>query len=69
MTRAAHGLTNRASETLLDLMRVPGLAGHEQPVARFMRERMRPFADEVREDRFGNVIATLHGVRTPRRRW
>jgi putative aminopeptidase len=61
MTRAAHGLTNRASETLLDLMRVPGLAGHEQPVARFMRERMRPFADEVREDRLGNVIATLRG--------
>jgi putative aminopeptidase len=46
---------------LFELMRLPGLAGHEQGVAAFMSERMRPYADEVREDRLGNVIATLHG--------
>jgi putative aminopeptidase len=46
---------------LFELMRLPGLAGHEQGVAAFMSERMRPHADEVREDRLGNVIATLHG--------
>jgi putative aminopeptidase len=51
----------RRTALLFELMRLPGLSGHEQPVARFMRERMRPFADEVREDRLGNVIATLRG--------
>ena len=52
----------RRLETLFELMRVPGLAGHEQGVAAFMRERMRPYADELREDRLGNVIATLRGI-------
>ena len=50
-----------AVDTLLELMRLPGLAGHEQRVAAFMIERMRPYADEVREDRLGNVIASLTG--------
>jgi putative aminopeptidase len=59
--RSPEDLRQRRRALLFDLMRVPGLAGHEQPVARFMRERMRPFADEVREDRLGNVIATLRG--------
>jgi putative aminopeptidase len=54
-------LRPEAVETLLQLMRLPGLAGHEQGVAAFMSERMRPYADEVREDRLGNVIATLRG--------
>jgi putative aminopeptidase len=54
-------LRPEAVETLLQLMRLPGLAGHEQGVAAFMGERMRPYADEVREDRLGNVIATLRG--------
>ncbi|MEX2536625.1 MAG: M42 family metallopeptidase [Trueperaceae bacterium] len=47
---------------LFDLMRLPGLAGHEQQVATFMTEQMRPLADEVREDRLGNVIATVEGT-------
>jgi putative aminopeptidase len=58
---AGGALRPEAVETLLQLMRLPGLAGHEQGVAAFMSERMRPYADEVREDRLGNVIATLHG--------
>lgn len=33
----------------------------EQAVVRLMRERLRPFADEVTVDPFGNVIATRHG--------
>ncbi len=52
---------NRRIDTLFDLMRLPGLAGHEQAVAAFMQERMRPLSDEVREDRLGNVIATVRG--------
>ena len=54
-------LRAEAIDDLLQLMRLPGLAGHEQGVAAFMRERMRPYADELREDRLGNVIATLRG--------
>ena len=57
----ANETRQRRLETLLELMRLPGLAGHEQLVAAFMRERMQPYADELREDRLGNVIATLHG--------
>jgi putative aminopeptidase len=55
-------LRPEAIDDLLHLMRLPGLAGHEQGVAAFMRERMRPLADEVREDRLGNVIATVRGT-------
>jgi putative aminopeptidase len=57
----ARALHPDAVEDLLQLMRLPGLAGHEQGVAAFMQERMRPLADEVREDRLGNVIATVRG--------
>ena len=57
----ARALRPDALEDLLQLMRLPGLAGHEQGVAAFMQERMRPLADEVREDRLGNVIATVRG--------
>jgi putative aminopeptidase len=66
MTDGASGrgreLRPEAIDDLLHLMRLPGLAGHEQGVAAFMRERMRPLADEVREDRLGNVIATVRGT-------
>jgi putative aminopeptidase len=54
-------LRAEAVETLLTLMRLPGLAGHEQRVAAFVRERLREHVEEVREDRLGNVIATLPG--------
>jgi putative aminopeptidase FrvX len=57
----ARALRPEAVEDLLHLMRLPGLAGHEQGVAAFMHERMRPLADEAREDRLGNVIATVRG--------
>ncbi|MEX2541694.1 MAG: M42 family metallopeptidase [Trueperaceae bacterium] len=52
---------DRRSTLLFDLMRLQGLAGHEQRVASFMADNMQPFADEVREDRLGNVIATVNG--------
>ena len=58
---STHEPRERRAGLLFDLMRLPGLAGHEQGVAAFMRERMHPYADEMREDRLGNVIATLHG--------
>jgi putative aminopeptidase FrvX len=57
----SRSLSDAAVGELLDLMRLPGLAGHEQPVAAYLRERFLPLADEVRTDTLGNLIATVHG--------
>ncbi|MEX2541710.1 MAG: M42 family metallopeptidase [Trueperaceae bacterium] len=53
-----------SDEALTDfqtLATLPGLAGHEQRVASFMSEKMRPHADNVYTDTLGNVIATVNG--------
>jgi putative aminopeptidase len=54
-------LSDQATNELLDLMRLPGLAGHEQAVAAYLRERFEPLADEIHHDTLGNLTATLHG--------
>jgi putative aminopeptidase FrvX len=46
---------------LTDLVTLPGLSGHEEPVARFIRESFRNLGATVRTDRVGNVIVTLVG--------
>jgi endoglucanase len=48
-------------DLLAELARQPGVSGMEQAVVRLMRDRLRPFADEISVDSFGNVIATRHG--------
>lgn len=47
--------------TLEQLTAIPGLAGHEQRVARFMRSQMEPNASSISTDALGNVIATVEG--------
>ncbi|MBL7224212.1 MAG: M42 family metallopeptidase [Candidatus Brocadiae bacterium] len=42
------------------LMTTPSPSGFEQPAQKLMRERMKPFADSVRTDVHGNVIAALN---------
>jgi endoglucanase len=42
------------------LMVTPSPSGYEQPAQKLMRERMGPFADHVRTDVHGNVIAALN---------
>ncbi len=42
------------------LVATPSPSGYEQPAQRLMRERMAKFADEVRTDVHGNVIAVLN---------
>jgi len=42
------------------LMVTPSPSGYEQPAQKLMRERMAPFADEVRTDVHGNVIAVAN---------
>ena len=42
------------------LMVTPSPSGYEQPAQKLMRERMKPFADDVATDVHGNVIAALN---------
>jgi len=44
----------------------PSVSGFEQPVARIIRERMKPFADKITTDVHGNTIVTLNPKGNPR---
>jgi putative aminopeptidase FrvX len=53
----------RESLTFLrDLVEAPSPSGYEQPAAAVFREYVTPFADEVRTDVMGSVVATLAGT-------
>lgn len=45
---------------LEQLVTTPSPSGYEQPGQKLMRERMKEFADDVRTDVHGNVIASLN---------
>jgi tetrahedral aminopeptidase len=51
---------------LKDLLLTPSPSGFERPIQEVVRTWARPFADEVRTDRHGNVIAVLHPGGQPR---
>jgi endoglucanase len=51
---------------LKDLLLNPSPSGFERPVQDVVRAWARPFADEVRTDRHGNVIAVVHPGGQPR---
>ncbi len=51
---------------LRELVDTPGPSGYEQPVQRVFREYVRPYADDVRTDVMGNVIAALNPSGSPR---
>jgi len=51
---------------LRDLLAAPSPSGYEQPAQRVVREFAAPFAENVRTDLHGNVIATLHAEGSPR---
>ena len=42
-----------------------GISGHEKRVRALLEKRLKPYADEIRTDNMGNLIATKHG-RGPR---
>lgn len=48
------------------LIASPSPSGFEQPVQQIIREEVQNYADEVRTDVHGNVIATLHADGKPR---
>jgi putative aminopeptidase FrvX len=57
----------RLKARLRELTALSGIASAEADVARYMRDSLRPFADQVEADNYGNIIAVRHGVeRGPR---
>lgn len=46
---------------LSELTRLPGASGMEQKVVQKLRDELKPLADEVEVDSFGNVLATRRG--------
>src|SRR5260370_42612831 len=56
-----------ASFTFLqNLLQTPSPSGYERPVQDLVRAWAHPYADEVRTDRHGNVIAAVHPEGQPR---
>jgi putative aminopeptidase FrvX len=54
-------MKGRLRADLADLMRIPGLSGHEERVAAALRDRLQQGGVETRTDRLGNLIATFPG--------
>ncbi len=54
-------MTGQLRQDLMDLMRIPGLSGHETRVRRFINARLGAMGLKTRTDRLGNLIATLDG--------
>ncbi len=54
-------LKQRLRQSLVDLMMIPGLSGHEGRVRRCIAASMKEFGYATRTDRLGNLIATLEG--------
>ncbi len=54
-------MKKRLRKVLSELMRVPGLSGHEDRVRRAIAAKLTDIGIETRSDRAGNLIATLHG--------
>jgi tetrahedral aminopeptidase len=48
------------------LLEAPSPSGFEQPAQRIVRQRMRPFADQIRPDVHGNTIVALNPKGSPR---
>lgn len=54
-------MTQRLRQDTLDLMRIPGLSGHEDRVRRHIAARLDELGLAHRTDRLGNLICTLPG--------
>ena len=49
--------TDRVVQLLKEITELPGPPGYEEPVRKFMTERMKPYADSITYDGLGSVIA------------
>jgi endoglucanase len=59
-------MDDRAFDFLRDLLTSPSPSGYEQPVQTVVRNYVGRFADEVRTDWHGNVIAAVNPAGSPR---
>ncbi len=59
-------MLSESYEFLQSMLSTPSVTGFEQPVAKIVRERMKPFADKITTDLHGNVIVALNPTATPR---
>ena len=59
-------MRSESYQFLKEMEETPSVSGFEQPVARIIRKRMKPFADEITTDVHGNVIAVLNPKGSPR---
>lgn len=48
---------------LKDLMRIPGLSGHEGRIRRFLKSKLTQLGLTTRTDRLGNLLATMEGAK------
>ena len=54
-------MKDRIKRDLMDLMRVPGLSGHEDRVRRAIRDRLDAIGIQSTSDRLGNLVAHFPG--------
>ncbi len=59
-------MRKEAVQFLRDIIAAPSPSGYEQPAQRVIRARMAPFADEIRVDVHGNLIASKNPSGSPR---
>ncbi|MBI5583953.1 MAG: M20/M25/M40 family metallo-hydrolase [Deltaproteobacteria bacterium] len=52
---------NSLKSLLIDLLDVPGVCGHEEPIRLKIEEWIRPWVDRLETDALGNLIATQEG--------
>ena len=55
-------------ETLRTLCSLDGVTGNEEPVRKYIQERVAPFADEISTNPMGNLIVFKKGKKTPSKR-
>ncbi len=55
-------------DTLKDLCALSGVSGFEDPVRDYIREKIEPYASDIRTDAMGTLIAEKKGQRTPDRK-
>ena len=60
---SSRGLVMLSVEVLEKLCNACGVAGREEEVRSLMHKLLKPYVDEVKEDRLGNVIGIKEGVK------
>ncbi|HZR43717.1 MAG TPA: M20/M25/M40 family metallo-hydrolase [Ktedonobacteraceae bacterium] len=56
---------DQLSHTLIDIVRIPSISGHEEQVRSYLERRLRALGLTIHVDATGNLIATLSGEGAP----